>query len=657
VTGTCAAVAGNGKGVVGVAPKANLVVARVFDDNGNFFGSDIVQAMRDCKNQGADIITMSLGGTRSLSAEQQTVEELYNEGIFLVAATGNDGVTSGPNLRPGPIEYPAAYDFVVGVGATDDDRKIASFSTFGEQVDVVAPGVGVESTFYRSNSDYTFLSGTSMATPHVAGVAALLKSINPSLSPGEIKELLQSTAMKTGIDGVEYNPLMYGSGHVDALAAAQAIVLESTISPSPTIAPTACPDCVDGKVTIKTDKYGEETTWKIVDSGEPSYADSYYDGGPYPNDIESEYVQSITLRSSKCYDLVVLDKYGDGMCCGYGSGYVKVEFDGKTTIVDNFGTAAEKSELRIKIGTCGGADDAGDSATTPAPMSPTQAPTDVQLQPTPNPTTFPTTSPTAAPTDSNDNVAITILTDRYAEESSWAILSLDGDELFSGGPYDGTLDDETTIVEKLELDSDGCYQFLFKDSYGDGICCGYGIGSYELSLDGISIVSSAGSEENFNEKRHYFGNAPNCPSPNGCGNGELEGTEECDDGVNNSDSVGSVCTTQCKFNGSMMQQGNVKIATDNYGSETTWYIENSSGARVAEGGPYPNVLGGTIQERSFSASPNDCYMFHIDDSFGDGICCGYGSGSFSIFFDGELAASEQTFEGDFATTTFGNLCR
>jgi subtilisin family serine protease len=131
VSGTIAA-ADNTRGVVGVAPGAEIYTVRVFGNNGQFFGSDIVAAAEACRDAGAKIISMSLGGPQFDQDEYNIFQDLYNQGILAVAASGNSGGTD--------YSYPASYDIVVSVAAVDQNSRLASFSTRNDKVDIAAPG-------------------------------------------------------------------------------------------------------------------------------------------------------------------------------------------------------------------------------------------------------------------------------------------------------------------------------------------------------------------------------------------------------------------------------------------------------------------------------------------------------------------------------------
>lgn len=298
IIGTIAGV-DNGVGVVGVAPDASIHVVRVFDDSGQFTASSLVVAMNACADADANIISMSLGGPVSTFAERTTVRQLQNSGILLVAASGNDA--NGVNL----VEYPSGYEEVMSVGAVDEDFKIADFSTHNTEVDIAGPGVSVLSATAASDRSYSKLSGTSMATPHIAGVAALLWSRFPNSSVDDIRDALEQSARDFGACGKDR---LFGNGMVDAVAAAE--YLESGGS-------SAAPElsgCINVSVELKTDDYGQETTYTITPSSGGFFNQNegiVYRGGPYQNGRRATYADNIQLQDG-CYDLVWLDSYGDG---------------------------------------------------------------------------------------------------------------------------------------------------------------------------------------------------------------------------------------------------------------------------------------------------------------------------------------------------------
>lgn len=189
VAGTVAAL-NNDYGVVGVAPGASLYAVKALDRNGGGSLSDIIDGIDWCIANGIDVINMSFGASSDNLSLYQAVVRAYNAGVIMVAAAGNSG--PGDNT----VGYPARYVETIAVAATDSADGIASFSSRGSQVDIAAPGVAVLSTVLGSG--YVAWSGTSMATPHVAGVAALLLQANGPMSPAAMKALLKANAEDLG---------------------------------------------------------------------------------------------------------------------------------------------------------------------------------------------------------------------------------------------------------------------------------------------------------------------------------------------------------------------------------------------------------------------------------------------------------------------------
>ena len=198
----------NELGVVGVTPgTAQIHVVKVFDGPscGWAYSSTLVHAANTCANAGANIISMSLGGGSPSTTESNAFANLYNNGILNVAAAGNGGNTQ--------TSYPAGYASVISVAAVDQNNQVASFSQRNSDVELAAPGVGVLSTV---PGGYQAWSGTSMATPHVSGVAALVWSANTGWSNVQIRDALQRTALDLGAAGRDTT---YGYGLVKAKSA------------------------------------------------------------------------------------------------------------------------------------------------------------------------------------------------------------------------------------------------------------------------------------------------------------------------------------------------------------------------------------------------------------------------------------------------------
>lgn len=214
VIGTVAATTNNGKGVAGMS-QATILPLRVLSAVGGLFNlqctgstSTVAQAIRDAADQGADIISMSIGGGASATLES-AVNYAWGQGAILVAAAGNDGASNS-------IDYPGAYANVVAVGATNAAKGRASFSDMGPQLDVMAPGDAIWSTTFSSTTSYGTMSGTSMATPHVAGILALALSCAPNATNSQAVAALTSTAEDLGTAGFD-TTFGYGLVRADLL--------------------------------------------------------------------------------------------------------------------------------------------------------------------------------------------------------------------------------------------------------------------------------------------------------------------------------------------------------------------------------------------------------------------------------------------------------
>jgi subtilisin family serine protease len=167
------------------------------------------------------VINLSLGGASPSSILESAINYAYNQGVILVASTGNQG--------NGYVLYPAAYPPVIAVAATDSSNAWASFSNYGPEVDVAAPGVMIYSTY--PGGGYGYRSGTSMSAPHVAGLAALLRGI-PGNTPTQVIAQIESTALDLGTPGWD---MYYGFGLIQMDAAVQA----AWPTPTPTSIPSA----------------------------------------------------------------------------------------------------------------------------------------------------------------------------------------------------------------------------------------------------------------------------------------------------------------------------------------------------------------------------------------------------------------------------------
>jgi subtilisin family serine protease len=206
--------ADNAEGVAGIAPASTLMPITVDDGQGGITLSDMLDAVDWAREHGADVINLSLGGMLSpeqAALSQPTFTAAREAGILTVAAAGNDAI---------PFRmYPAGFAGVVSVVAVDGADEVAEFSNFGKTIDIAAPGVDLYSTIIGGG--YERWSGTSMASPHVAGVAALVRAARPGLVVDELEAVLRASAVDLGEPGWDE---VYGDGRVDAAAALDAPV-------------------------------------------------------------------------------------------------------------------------------------------------------------------------------------------------------------------------------------------------------------------------------------------------------------------------------------------------------------------------------------------------------------------------------------------------
>ena len=202
VAGTVAAKGNNGIGVTGINWQARIMVLKFLGPDGGYT-SDAIEALNYAVNNGAKISNNSWGGGGRSQALQDAIAAADSRGHLFVAAAGNggsDGVGDNNDVAP---NYPASYDNpnIISVAATDDADRLASFSNYGAHtVDLGAPGVSILSTL--PGDRYGWYSGTSMATPHVTGVAALIKSRRPELDDAQLRaQILQYVDKQPGLEG------------------------------------------------------------------------------------------------------------------------------------------------------------------------------------------------------------------------------------------------------------------------------------------------------------------------------------------------------------------------------------------------------------------------------------------------------------------------
>ncbi len=217
VAGTIGQKSNNGIGVAGVAPEVTILPVRVLGSDGSGSMTGVASGIIWAVDNGANIINLSLGSSAASEVVADACSYAYEHGVTVVAATGNDGFSDF-------IGYPAAYDTTIAIGSVGKTNDIAYYSNQGKEIDLVGPGGDqstgeydgvVQETIMGGTWGYTFLQGTSMATPHVAGVAALLYARGVH-EPDEIRRILRESSDDLGAGGWDTT---FGSGVVNPVAA------------------------------------------------------------------------------------------------------------------------------------------------------------------------------------------------------------------------------------------------------------------------------------------------------------------------------------------------------------------------------------------------------------------------------------------------------
>ncbi|KAB1198696.1 MULTISPECIES: S8 family serine peptidase [Haloferax] len=243
----------NGTGVVGVSTQATLHAVKVLDKNGSGQYSDVAAGIKYVADQGWDVASLSLGGPTSRTIED-ACQYAFDRDVLLVAAAGNDGV----NVKD---SAPATYDTVMAISATDDRDRLASWSNYGADIELAAPGVNIYSTY---PGGYRTFSGTSMACPHVSGACSQL--IAQGYTPAEARQRLKDTAEDIGLPSSQQ-----GAGLLDVEAAVSGSV---DASPSVSWASPSGGETVSGTATLDIaagdteDSSGSLTVEWRVDGGD-----------------------------------------------------------------------------------------------------------------------------------------------------------------------------------------------------------------------------------------------------------------------------------------------------------------------------------------------------------------------------------------------------
>jgi len=202
----------NGKGSVGIAPSAKLIGIKLLSEEESY----VIKAFEYAQQQGAKVISCSWGTNDVSPAIVAKLKELYDAGITVVFASGNDGVS----LDVDGTNDESEVEWVIGVGASSEQNDVTSYSNYGKNIEVIAPGgdteklglLGIDDSGEKGSTNqkdvvsnnYAFTDGTSFATPITAGVIALMYSIHPNITPTQVKNILTTTATKVGGDNANY---------------------------------------------------------------------------------------------------------------------------------------------------------------------------------------------------------------------------------------------------------------------------------------------------------------------------------------------------------------------------------------------------------------------------------------------------------------------
>lgn len=460
--GIVAGVGNNNRGVAGVAYNTKIIPVRIAYSNsqGGWVTSNtwISNAINWAwSSAGADVLSNSWGGGSSSSAINSAINGAVNSGRGglgspVLFAAGNDN---------GAVHYPGTLTSVISVAAMSMcyQRKSPSScdgetwwgSNYGTNLDIAAPGVKIfsldisGSNGYSSGDYYSTFNGTSSATPNAAGVMALLLSANPSLTGAQARYVLESTCRKVG--GYSYNNGV--SGQPNGTWSSQL-------------------------------GYGLVDAYQALLSVAPQVA----------NDAGVSALNSPigSFCSSTITPELILQNYGSNTLSSVTINYA---IDNTSWSTYNWtGSLASGNSTLITLPVISG-------------ISSGTHTFDVN---TSNPNGQADSNPSNDAKSSNFSIAnnaltLTIVLDNYGSETTWEIRNASNQTVESGGPYTDGLNG-TVVTENLCV-ADGCFNFIIYDSYGDGICCRYGSGSYQLSEDNTGNVLASGGTFNNSETTNF----------------------------------------------------------------------------------------------------------------------------------------------------------
>lgn len=419
----------------GVAKEAIVHAVRVLSCTGSGTTANVMAGlawiMEHVSSHGEpSVVSMSLGGGAN-AALDAAVEEVIKSGTPVVVAAGNEG-QDACNVSP------ARSTLSITVGATRENDQAADFSNHGPCVNLSAPGVEVYSAIHTGVDTYAKYSGTSMATPHVAGVAALYLSVpgHGQRSPAEVLDWLTLTAARGVIQGQLMgsacrdgtpNLLLQNCIGVDGMPChtLPEVLLDSYHSNAERIAMNQCTTL---HIHVVPDRFPQDVSWELS---------LFPDQCVAKGDASGAFVK---LCTSGEYTFDMHDSYGDGICCEHGEGYYELVLD-EEVIYESSGSYGFGERVEFEL----------TETVEPPPLA------------------------------NCGSFEVSIIPDDFPLEVQWR-LEREG-ELVANGDYKGM---------QLDLCQQGSYVFNITDSWGDGICCQHGDGSYSLRVDGEFLHCSDG---------------------------------------------------------------------------------------------------------------------------------------------------------------------
>ncbi|MBD3309261.1 S8 family serine peptidase [candidate division KSB3 bacterium] len=243
VAGIAGAFSNNRSGIAGVCPGCSLLAIKVITADGAGTNTWIANGIANAVNLGAQVINLSLGGLDRSHTIELAVQQAYQNNVLVVAASGNDGSSV-------PL-YPAAFPEVIAVGATDRSGDRASFSSYGSHLELAAPGQAIYGTL--PGNTYDAWNGTSMASPHVAGLAGLVLSKSPGLSNDQVRRVLVESAQDLGQSGRDAS---FGYGRINAYTALSQTPTDGSNYPAPTPNPGPYPSPEPGTPATCSESLG-----------------------------------------------------------------------------------------------------------------------------------------------------------------------------------------------------------------------------------------------------------------------------------------------------------------------------------------------------------------------------------------------------------------